>query len=174
MSCSGGMIADARCFGDGHWLLFLLRHDDDDDDNDGGDVNDGLDDDTDDDVEDHTGDDVIAVNTGKHMTTMVMVLAQGTLGLGSGKGSELPAALRKANARALKNLFFVPRYDGATIYQSRKAKFGRAQVIMYPRSTGSGILASNMVTAICNLAGIKDIGVKVGRGLPCSPPCPPF
>ena len=32
---------------------------------------------------------------------------------------------------------------------------------MYPRSTGAGCKASHMVTGICKLAGIQDIGVKV-------------
>lgn len=86
---------------------------------------------------------------------------QGTIGLGSGKASELAAAVAKANARALKTLFYVPRFCASTIHQSRTAKFGRAKVVMYPRSTGAGICASRMNTAICRLAGIRDIGIKV-------------
>lgn len=96
------------------------------------------------------------------MQGLTLHAVQGTLGLGSGKASELQAAVAKANMRALKTLFFVPRYCDATIYQAQVAKFGKAKVIMYPRSTGSGIRACGMVTSICNLAGIRDIGVKVG------------
>ena len=89
-------------------------------------------------------------------------LVQGTMGLGSGKASELAAAVQKANMRALKNLFYVPMYLGKTIHQRRVAKYGRNKVIMYPRSAGQGIIASPMITAICHLVGIRDIGVKVG------------
>ena len=92
---------------------------------------------------------------------------QGTLGLGSGKAAELQAAVAKANARALKNLFFVPRYCASTIYQKQTATFGKAKVIMYPRSTGAGVRACNMVNSICSLAGIRDIGVKVWHMLAC-------
>lgn len=99
---------------------------------------------------------------------------QGVLGLGTGKAAELAAAVKKANARAMKNLFYVPRYNRSTIFQTCKGKFGAAKVIMYPRSTNHGIKASPMATAICTLAGMRDIGVKVslteclvGGSLPC-------
>ena len=62
--------------------------------------------------------------------------------------------------QALKTLFFVPRYH-QTILHPLQARYGRCKVIMYPRSTGSGCKASHMVTGICKLAGIQDIGVKV-------------
>ncbi|KAK9800317.1 hypothetical protein WJX73_000972 [Symbiochloris irregularis] len=86
---------------------------------------------------------------------------QGVLGMGTGKASELAAAVSKANMRALKNLFTVPRYNDATTWQARTAKYGKAKVITYPRSSGSGIMAAPMLSAICDLAGIRDIGVKV-------------
>lgn len=35
-------------------------------------------------------------------------------------------------------------------------------MIVYPRSTGSGIKACLWVETVCRLAGISDIGVKVG------------
>lgn len=63
--------------------------------------------------------------------------------------------------QALKTLFFVPRYKRATILHPLVARYGKCKVTMYPRSTGSGCKASNMVSGICKLAGIQDIGVKV-------------
>ena len=38
---------------------------------------------------------------------------------------------------------------------------GRALVIVYPRSSGSGIKACPWIETVCTLAGISDIGVKV-------------
>ena len=35
--------------------------------------------------------------------------------------------MAKADKQALKSLFFVPRYQGATIHQLRKVKFGEQQ-----------------------------------------------
>ena len=58
----------------------------------------------------------------EHMNTHGAV--QGTIGLGVGKASEVAAAVSKADKQALKSLFFVPRYHGATIHQMRKVKYG--------------------------------------------------
>ena len=35
--------------------------------------------------------------------------------------------MAKADKQALKSLFFVPRYQGATIHQLRKVKYGEQQ-----------------------------------------------
>lgn len=35
------------------------------------------------------------------------------------------------------------------------------QLIMYPRASARGIKASNLMNALCKLAGIKDIGIKI-------------
>jgi ribosomal protein S5 len=61
----------------------------------------------------------------------------------------------------MKTLFFVPRYRSATILHPVTGHYGKCKVIMNPRSTGSGCKASHMISSICNLAGIQDIGVKV-------------
>lgn len=35
------------------------------------------------------------------------------------------------------------------------------QLIMYPLSSARGIRASNLMTSLCQLAGIRDIGIKI-------------
>jgi len=61
----------------------------------------------------------------------------------------------------MKTLFYVPRYNKATILHPLVAKYGQCKVTMYPRSSGRGAIASNLISDICRLAGIADIGVKV-------------
>ena len=62
--------------------------------------------------------------------------------------------------QALKTLFYVPRYNQATILHPLVARYGKCKVTMYPRSSGRGAIASNLISDICRLAGIADIGVK--------------
>ena len=35
------------------------------------------------------------------------------------------------------------------------------QLIMYPKASGRGIKASNLMKALCQLAGIQDVGIKI-------------
>jgi ribosomal protein S5 len=42
-----------------------------------------------------------------------------------------------------------------------EAKFGQVKVVMYPKAAGNGIVANDMITEVCKMAGIHDIGVKV-------------
>ncbi|KAL6781316.1 MRPS5 [Auxenochlorella protothecoides x Auxenochlorella symbiontica] len=86
---------------------------------------------------------------------------EGVLGWGQGKAAELQSAVKKAYARACSNLFPIPRYNGHTIPEGIEAKFGQVKLVVYPKSAGSGIIASEMIGGICKMAGIHDIGVKV-------------
>lgn len=86
---------------------------------------------------------------------------EGVLGWGQGKAAEVAAAVRKAYQRACRNLYPIPRYNAHTIPEPATATFGKVKVIMYPKAAGRGTVASSLVTHICKLAGIHDIGVKV-------------
>ena len=35
------------------------------------------------------------------------------------------------------------------------------QLIMYPRASARGITANPLMSSICQLAGIKDVGIKI-------------
>lgn len=86
---------------------------------------------------------------------------EGVLGWGQGKATEVAAAVRKAYQRACRNLYPIPRFNRHTIPEPATAKFGKVKVVMYPKASGRGIVASTLVTDICKLAGIHDIGVKI-------------
>jgi len=86
---------------------------------------------------------------------------EGVLGWGQGKAAEVNEAVRKAYQRACRNLYPIPRFNRHTIPEPATAKFGKVKVVMYPKSSGRGIVASNLVSDICKLAGIHDIGVKI-------------
>lgn len=64
--------------------------------------------------------------------------------------------------QAMKTLFYVPRFRGQTILHPLKAKYGRVLLSAWPKSSHGGMKANKLMSSICKLAGIVNIGIKVG------------
>ena len=84
----------------------------------------------------------------------------GHIGVGNGKASEVPDAIRKAIEEAKKNLITVP-ISGTTIPHEFVGRFGSAKVMLKPGTKGSGIIAGGSVRPVLELAGYQDIRTKV-------------
>ena len=84
----------------------------------------------------------------------------GHIGVGNGKASEVPDAIKKAIEEAKKNLVTVP-IVGTTIHHEYIGKFGSARVMIKPGNEGSGIIAGGSVRPVLELAGYKDINAKI-------------
>lgn len=84
---------------------------------------------------------------------------EGTVGMGKGKASEVPEAIRKAIEQAKKSLIKFPIKDG-TIPHRVIGRFGSGTVVMNPAQKGTGIIAGGAVRAVLEVAGIQDIVAK--------------
>ena len=84
----------------------------------------------------------------------------GHVGVGNGKASEVPDAIKKAIEDAKKNLITVP-IVGTTIPHGYVGEFGSARVMLKPGAEGTGIIAGGSVRPVLELAGYKDINSKV-------------
>ena len=99
------------------------------------------------------------VKGGKHMRFRASVVVgdgNGHVGLGLAKASGVPEAIRKAGALARKGLVEVSIVNG-TIPHGILAKSGTSKVLLKPAMPGTGLVASNTIAAVLELAGIKDI-----------------
>jgi small subunit ribosomal protein S5 len=84
---------------------------------------------------------------------------EGTVGIGKGKASEVPEAIRKAVEQAKKSLLKFPIKDG-TIPHRIIGRFGSGTVVMNPAVKGTGIIAGGAVRALLEVGGVQNVVAK--------------
>lgn len=84
---------------------------------------------------------------------------EGVVGIGKGKASEVPEAIRKAVEQAKKSLLRFPIKDG-TIPHRVIGKFGSGCVVMNPAQKGTGIIAGGAARALLEVTGVQNIVAK--------------
>lgn len=86
---------------------------------------------------------------------------KGNVGYAVGKHIEVPEAIKKAARLAKKNMIFINVVDEQdTITHEIIGHHGAAKVMLKPASEGKGVIASNTVRAVVELAGIRNIYSK--------------
>jgi small subunit ribosomal protein S5 len=80
----------------------------------------------------------------------------GLVGVGYGKGREVPNAVEKSVKDARKQIMRVIR-SGSTIPHQTEGVFGASRVRLIPAAPGTGIIAGKAVRKVLEKAGITDI-----------------
>jgi small subunit ribosomal protein S5 len=102
------------------------------------------------------------VKGGRRMRFRAVVVLgnrKGKVGLGTGKASEVQAAVQKAQRDAKRAMVIVPMVND-TIPHEVNIKHKAAKLRLMPASKGTGIIAGGPLRTILDLAGIKDILAK--------------
>lgn len=89
-------------------------------------------------------------------TVVVVGDGKGHVGIGMGKASEVPEAIRKGVEAAKKNIIYVPLVN-TTIPHEITTRFASAKVMLRPAAPGTGVIAGRGVRPVVEAAGIKDL-----------------
>lgn len=83
----------------------------------------------------------------------------GTVGIGKGKATEVPEAIRKAIEQAKKSLLKFQIRE-KTVPHRVIGRFGSGTVVINPAVRGTGIIAGGAVRALLEVAGVKNVVAK--------------
>lgn len=85
---------------------------------------------------------------------------KGRVGVGLGKSSEIPEAIRKGREDAKKNIIFIERNEDDSLHHDILGKFCSSTVLLKPAKEGTGVIAGGATRAVLELAGIRNIRTK--------------
>lgn len=84
----------------------------------------------------------------------------GRVGIGLGRGLEVPQALNKATAYARKHMITVPRHEN-TIPHQVVVEFKSAKILLKPAPEGTGLKVGGVIRVLFDLAGIYNASGKM-------------
>lgn len=99
------------------------------------------------------------VKGGRRMRFRAIVVVgnkKGKVGLGTGKATEVQAAVKKAAAAAKRAMIRVPIVN-ETIPHSVELKFKAARIRIMPALPGTGVIAGGALRVILDQAGVKNV-----------------
>jgi small subunit ribosomal protein S5 len=82
---------------------------------------------------------------------------EGSVGFGTGKAREVPAAIQKAMEEARRNMRKVHITKGGSLHYAVTARHGAAKVYMQPASEGTGVIAGGAMRAVLEAAGVHNV-----------------
>ncbi len=102
---------------------------------------------------------------GNYVTFSALVVVgdkKGKVGIGMGRGLEVPPAIQKAISYAKKHLIDVPLFNG-TLPHEIKLKYKAALILLKPAPAGTGLKIGSVARVILDLAGVTDASGKIIR-----------
>ncbi len=91
---------------------------------------------------------------------MIIGNRKGSVGVGTGKGTDTALAIDKATRDAKKNMITVSLTDTSSIAHRVDAKYSSGRIALIP-APGRGVVAGSAVRSVLELAGVKDITAKI-------------
>ncbi len=85
---------------------------------------------------------------------------KGKVGIGIGRGLEVPQSIKKAIHRARKNMMDVPRH-GTTIPHEIMVEYKSSKILLKPAPEGTGLKIGGVARTLFDLAGIYNASGKV-------------
>lgn len=85
---------------------------------------------------------------------------QGNVGIGIGRGLEVPPAIQKAITQAKKNLVTIPIFN-ETIPHQVQLKYKASRLLLKPAPPGTGLKVGGVVRAVLDLAGVNNASGKI-------------
>lgn len=100
---------------------------------------------------------------GNYVTFSALVAVgdkKGKVGIGIGRGTEVPPAIKKAITKAKKHMVQVPMYK-TTVPHNILIKFKSALIMLKPAPEGTGLKVGSVMRTLLSLAGVKDASGKI-------------
>ncbi len=86
--------------------------------------------------------------------------SEGNVGLGIGRGLEVPPAIKKAIARAKKNMVHIPIFN-ETLPHQVILKYKASRLLLKPAPPGTGLKVGGVVRVILDIAGVNNASGKI-------------
>ncbi len=102
------------------------------------------------------------VKGGRNSSFAALVVAgdgKGKVGVGTGKATEVPEAIKKAEQAARRNMKTIS-LNGTAIPHEATGKFACSKVLLRPAPEGRGVIAGGSVRAVLELCGVNNITTK--------------
>lgn len=103
------------------------------------------------------------ITGGNYVTFSALVAVgdrKGKVGIGLGRGMEVPPAIHKAIAHARKHLITVPIYNH-TLPHSIKFEYKAALLLLKPAPEGTGLKVGSVARVLLDLAGVYNASGKI-------------
>ena len=100
------------------------------------------------------------VKGGRTMRFSALVVVgdgNGRIGVGHGKSTEIPEAIRKGKEQAKRNMVDINLDNNKSVPHDYVGVWGSSRVLLKRSKEGTGVIAGGPVRAVVELAGISDI-----------------